>query len=547
MKYIFITGGVCSSLGKGVCAASIACLLEHAGFRVTLQKLDPYLNIDPGTMSPFQHGEVYVTDDGAETDLDLGTYERFTQHASFSRINSVSTGQIYDAVIRRERAGGYLGKTVQIIPHITDEIKARIKAAGKGHDILLVEIGGTVGDIESVPFLEAIRQFAFDVGRENAVFIHLTLVPWLSAAGEAKTKPTQHSVKELMQIGIVPDILMCRTLHDLSVEMREKLALFCNVDRDGVFAARNIDTTIYEIPQIYREQGLLSKVLSKLHLEHKDADLSEWNSRVRRWLEPEHHVTIVIAGKYTELQDAYKSIYEALMHAGAHHSAKIRILRVDTELLDGKTPSESVIILDGLEGAHGDFFGQVSGILIPGGFGSRGVEGMVMMARLAREKAIPCFGICLGMQVMAIDCARHILGLASANSSEFDPETPHPVISLLEEQKKVMDMGGTMRLGSYDAVIVSGTKMAAAYGNVAVVSERHRHRYEFTSHYRPQFEAAGVLFSAINPDNDLVEGIELNGHPWYLGVQSHPEFKSRLSEPSPLFAAFVEAAITTRF
>jgi len=350
-----------------------------------------------------------------------------------------------------------------------------------------------------------------------------------------------------MQIGIVPDILMCRTLHDLSVEMREKLALFCNVDRDGVFAARNIDTTIYEIPQIYREQGLLSKVLSKLHLEHKDADLSEWNSRVRRWLEPEHHVTIVIAGKYTELQDAYKSIYEALMHAGAHHSAKIRILRVDTELLDGKTPSESVIILDGLEGAHGDFFGQVSGILIPGGFGSRGVEGMVMMARLAREKAIPCFGICLGMQVMAIDCARHILGLASANSSEFDPKTPHPVISLLEEQKKVMDMGGTMRLGSYDAVIVSGTKMAAAYGNVAVVSERHRHRYEFTSHYRPQFEAAGVLFSAINPDNDLVEGIELNGHPWYLGVQSHPEFKSRLSEPSPLFAAFVEAAITTRF
>lgn len=546
MKYIFITGGVCSSLGKGVCAASIACLLEHAGFRVTLQKLDPYLNIDPGTMSPFQHGEVYVTDDGAETDLDLGTYERFTQHASFSRINSVSTGQIYDAVIRRERAGGYLGKTVQIIPHITDEIKARIKAAGKGHDILLVEIGGTVGDIESVPFLEAIRQFAFDVGRENAVFIHLTLVPWLSAAGEAKTKPTQHSVKELMQIGIVPDILMCRTLHDLSGEMREKLALFCNVDRDGVFAARNIDTTIYEIPQIYREQGLLSKVLSKLHLEHKDADLSEWNSRVRRWLEPEHHVTIVIAGKYTELQDAYKSIYEALMHAGAHHATKIRFLRVDTELLDGKTPSESVIILDGLEGAHGDFFGQVSGILIPGGFGSRGVEGMVMMARLARERAIPCFGICLGMQVMAIDCARHILGLASANSSEFDPETPHPVISLLEEQKKVMDMGGTMRLGSYDAVIVSGTKMAAAYGNVAVVSERHRHRYEFTSHYRPQFEAAGVLFSAINPDNDLVEGIELNGHPWYLGVQSHPEFKSRLSEPSPLFAAFVEAAITTR-
>jgi len=545
MKYIFVTGGVCSSLGKGVCAASIACLLEHAGFRVTLQKLDPYLNIDPGTMSPFQHGEVYVTDDGAETDLDLGTYERFTGQASFSRVNSVSTGQIYDTVIRRERAGGYLGKTVQIIPHITDEIKARIKTAGRGHEILIVEIGGTVGDIESVPFLEAIRQFAFDVGRENAVFIHLTLVPWLSAAGEAKTKPTQHSVKELMQIGIVPDILMCRTLHDLSPEMRDKLALFCNVDKDGVFAARNIDTTIYEIPQIYREEGLLKKVLAKLHLDDRDADLSEWNARVRCWLHPERETTIAVAGKYTEHQDAYKSIYEALMHAGAQHASRIRILRVDTELLEGKSLSESVIALDGLDEADGDFFGTVHGVLIPGGFGSRGVEGMVMMARLARERGIPCFGICLGMQVMAIDCARHLLGLASANSTEFDPATGHPVISLLEEQKKVSDMGGTMRLGSCDAVIIADTKMAQAYHNASLVSERHRHRYEFTSRYRAQFESAGVVFSAINPDNDLVEGIELGDHPWYLGVQSHPEFKSRLAAPAPLFTAFIGAAIKT--
>lgn len=546
MKYIFITGGVCSSLGKGVCAASIACLLEHAGFRTTLQKLDPYLNIDPGTMSPLQHGEVYVTDDGAETDLDLGTYERFTQHANFSRINSVSTGQIYDAVIRRERAGGYLGKTVQIIPHITDEIKARIRAASSGYDILLVEIGGTVGDIESVPFLEAIRQFAIDVGRENAIFIHLTLVPWLAAAGEAKTKPTQHSVKELMQLGIVPDILMCRTNRDISAEMREKLALFCNVDRDGVFAARNIDTTIYEIPNIYYKQGLLSKVLSKLHLEHKNADLSDWDSRVSRWLNPEKHVTIVLAGKYTKLQDAYKSIYEALMHAGAYHATKIRVLRVDTELLDGKTPSESVSILNEFEESHGDFFAQISGILIPGGFGARGVEGMIMMARLAREKAIPCFGICLGMQAMVIDCARHILGLTAANSTEFDPETPHPVISLLAEQRKTTDMGGTMRLGSYETIIRPGTKMAAAYDDVTIVNERHRHRYEFTLRYRSQFEDAGVLFSATSPNNDLLEGIELVGHPWYLGVQSHPEFKSRLPAPAPLFTAFVKAAITAR-
>lgn len=527
-RYIFVTGGVCSSLGKGVCAASIACLLENAGYQVSLQKMDPYLNIDPGTMSPFQHGEVYVTDDGAETDLDLGNYERFTTGASFSRVNSVTTGQIYEAVIKREREGGYLGKTVQIIPHITDEIKSRIKAAARDYDILIVEIGGTVGDIEGVPFLEAIRQFSRDVGKQNTLYVHLTLIPFLNSAQEAKTKPTQHSVKELMEIGISPDILMCRTTKPLTEEMRDKLALFCNVEREAVISARDINTTIYEIPLIYEEQGLGRILERKLGLKTQPADLKEWEKNVKTYLNPKKECTVAVAGKYIELQDSYKSIYEALIHGGIANSCRINIIKVDTEKVNDENAAS--------------IFREADGILVPGGFGVRGFEGMIRTARYARTSGTPYFGICLGLHVLTVEFARNVLGYTEATSTEFDSSTPHPVISLLEEQKKVTEMGGTMRLGAYTARLQQGSRIAQAY-KTREISERHRHRYEFANQYMDEFAAHGMVFSAINPDNDLVEGMELADHPWYAGVQFHPEFKSKPTRPAPLFSAFIKACI----
>ena len=542
MKYIFVTGGVCSSLGKGVAAASIACLLENAGYSVSMQKMDPYLNIDPGTMSPFQHGEVFVTDDGAETDLDLGNYERFTKNTTYSKINSVTTGQIYDTVIKRERQGGYLGKTVQIIPHITDEIKSRIKSAGRGHDILIVEIGGTVGDIESVPFLEAIRQFRRDVGKENALFIHLTLIPYLGAAQEAKTKPTQHSVKELQSIGIAPDILMCRTNKKLTEEMREKLALFCNVEPEAVIAAMDINTTIYEIPVIYREQGLARIIEKKLKLKSRESDLTRWAKKVETYLNPKKECTILVAGKYVALNDAYKSIYEALIHAGIDNSCKVNIIKLNTENLEGLSFNKIEAKLNKLKGADGDFMKNIQGILVPGGFGERGFEGMLTIARFAREKKIPYFGICLGLHVLSVEFARNVLGHKEATTTEIDPQTSYPVISLLEEQEKILAKGGTMRLGAYTGSVKKGSRLYKAYKNTTI-SERHRHRYEFENKYREEFEKAGMLFSVINRDNDLVEAMELQDHPWYVAVQFHPEFKSKPLAPAPLFTSFVKACL----
>jgi len=542
MKYIFVTGGVCSSLGKGVAAASIACLLENAGYSVSMQKMDPYLNIDPGTMSPFQHGEVFVTDDGAETDLDLGNYERFTRNSNCSRINSVTTGQIYDTVIKRERQGGYLGKTVQIIPHITDEIKSRIKSAGKGNDILIVEIGGTVGDIESVPFLEAIRQFRRDAGKENTLFIHLTLIPYLGAAQEAKSKPTQHSVKELQSIGISPDILMCRTNKQLTEEMREKLALFCNVEPEAVIAAMDINTTIYEIPVIYKQQGLARIIEKKLNLKYRKSDLSKWAKKVETYLNPKKECTILVAGKYVALNDAYKSIYEALIHAGIDNSSRVKIIKLNSEKLEGISFSKVESRLNKLEGTGGDFMKNVNGILVPGGFGERGFEGMLSIARFAREKKIPYFGICLGLHVLSVEFARNVLGHKEATTTEIDPMTPYPVISLLEEQEKVLAKGGTMRLGAYTGSVKKGSCLYRAYRNTTI-SERHRHRYEFENKYRSEFEQAGMVFSVINRDNDLVEAMELLDHPWYAAVQFHPEFKSKPLAPAPLFTAFIRACL----
>ena len=545
MKYIFVTGGVCSSLGKGVAAASIACLLENAGYNVSMQKMDPYLNIDPGTMSPFQHGEVFVTDDGAETDLDLGNYERFTRNTTYSKINSVTTGQIYDTVIKREREGGYLGKTVQIIPHITDEIKSRIKSAGRGHDILIVEIGGTVGDIESIPFLEAIRQFRRDAGKENVLFIHLTLIPYLGAAQEAKTKPTQHSVKELQSIGISPDILMCRTNKKLTEEMREKLALFCNVEPEAVIAAMDINTTIYEIPVIYKEQGLAKIIEKKLKLKSREADLSKWAKKVETYLNPKKQCTILVAGKYVALNDAYKSIYEALIHAGIDNSCKVNIIKLNTEKLEGVSYNKIAAKLNKLDGVNGDFLKNINGILVPGGFGERGFEGMLTIARFARENKIPYFGICLGLHVLSVEFARNVLGHKEATTTEIDPETPYPVISLLEEQEKILAKGGTMRLGAYNGSVKKGSRLHRAY-KTTTISERHRHRYEFENKYRKEFENAGMIFSVINKDNDLVEAMEVQDHPWYIAVQFHPEFKSKPLKPAPLFTGFIKACLENK-
>ncbi|MCG3196952.1 MAG: CTP synthase [bacterium] len=528
-KFIFVTGGVCSSLGKGVAAASIGSLLEGHGLSVTLQKFDPYLNVDPGTMSPYQHGEVYVTEDGAETDLDLGYYERFT-HSTVSRLSSVSTGQIYEAVIRRERRGGYLGKTVQVIPHVTDEIKSRIRllAENTGADVQICEIGGTVGDIESIPFLEAIRQFAHEEGRRNVLFIHVTLIPHVRAADELKTKPTQHSVMKLREIGIQPDLLLCRCDRDLDLDMKRKLALFCNVQAEAVLSARDITSTIYEIPLSYSREGLDRIVMDYLGLEGSPLDMSRWEDLVERIKNPVGTVRVAVVGKYSELQDAYRSIYEALLHGGAHHQHRVEIVKVNAEDI------EQHGIGGALQGIHG--------ILIPGGFGNRGIEGKIEVIRYARENRIPFFGICLGMQCATIEIARHLAGMERANSTEIDPNTPFPVISLLEEQMKIENMGGTMRLGAYHCHLVPGTRSREAYG-VPDMSERHRHRYEFNNKYREELEEAGLRVAGASPDGKLVEIIELPDHPWFVGVQFHPEFTSRPLRPQPLFREFIGAAV----
>lgn len=530
-KHIFVTGGVVSSLGKGLTSASIGMLLEQRGLRVRMQKLDPYLNVDPGTMSPFQHGEVYVLDDGSETDLDLGHYERFT-NSPLTRDANYTTGQIYLSVIEKERRGEFLGKTVQVIPHVTNEIKDCIhKLAGEDADVVITEIGGTVGDIESQPFLEAIRQFSLDVGKENCLYVHLTLVPYLKAAGELKTKPTQHSVGQLREIGIQPDILICRTEKSISREDKDKIALFCNVPRDAVIEEKDKDFSIYEVPLSLVEHGLDSLVVKRLGLTAGECDLTQWHELIHRLRNPKHEISIAVVGKYAEHRDAYKSIYEALDHAGIHHQAQIRIGRILSEDVENEGPERLLASYDG--------------ILIPGGFGERGIEGKVEAVRFAREKQIPFFGICLGMQCAAIEFGRNVVGLKNANSTEFDKDAENPVICLLDEQKKITNMGGTMRLGAQPAHLASGSIAQGAYGT-DVISERHRHRYEFNNAYRSQFAANGMKFTGLSPDESLVEIVEIPDHPWFLAVQYHPEFKSKPTKAQPLFAAFVKAAIQRR-
>jgi len=524
-KYLFVTGGVVSSLGKGLAAASMGALLENRGLEVQHLKLDPYINVDPGTMSPFQHGEVYVTDDGAETDLDLGHYERFTS-AKMTRKNNYTTGRIYQSVIQRERRGEYLGKTVQVIPHITDEIKAVIREAAGGADILIIEVGGTVGDIESLPFLEAIRQMKYDVGEENAVYAHVTLVPWIAAAGELKTKPTQHSVKELREIGIQPDILLCRSDRDIAKEMKDKIALFCNVDPSAVFTAKDV-TSIYEVPLAFHAEGVDDKLAELFNIWSRAPRLERWEAIVDGIKNPRKgEVHIGIVGKYVELAESYKSLNEALVHGGIAAGVRMKPVFIDSSKLEEGDLSE-------LE--------TVDGILVPGGFGVRGTEGKILACRYAREHKVPFFGICLGLQMAVIEFGRDLLGLERANSLEFDEATPHPVVTLMEEQKQVTDKGGTMRLGSYACALKEGTKARELYGQ-DLIHERHRHRFEFNNAYRPQYEAAGMVFSGVNTELGLVEMIELNNHPHFVGCQFHPEFKSKPFAPHPLFAGFVRAA-----
>ena len=529
-KYIFITGGVVSSLGKGIASASIGKLLEARGLKVTLIKCDPYINVDPGTMNPYQHGEVYVTDDGAETDLDLGHYERFT-NAKIDRDNNITTGKIYYSVISKERRGDYLGKTVQVIPHITDEIKQSIRKVSKGKDldVVIVEIGGTVGDIESLPFLEAIRQFNLEEGASNAINIHLTLVPYIKSADETKTKPTQHSVGKLREIGIQPDILLCRSEVPLRKEAREKIALFCNVREDRVIQALDVET-VYEVPVLFSRQGLDELIVSRLQLKSQKKDMSHWQKNVvERIKHPRKKVTIAVVGKYITLQDAYKSIYEALTHGGIANNTRIEVKKVDSEEIIKHGASE--------------YLNSVSGILIPGGFGYRGIEGKIKAVQYAREKRIPFLGICLGMQTAVIEFARNVCGLKGADSTEFDTKTPHPVISLLEEQKRVKFKGGTMRLGAYRCRITKGTKSFAAYKEL-YISERHRHRYEFNNTYREIMEKKGLVVAGIYPEKKLVEIIELKDHPWFVACQFHPEFKSKPDNPHPLFRNFTKASLT---
>ena len=529
MKYIFVTGGVVSSLGKGLAAASLGTLLELRGLKVVLQKLDPYLNVDPGTMNPFQHGEVYVLADGAETDLDLGHYERFT-NCVLTRANNLTSGQVYETVLAKERRGDYLGKTVQVIPHITDEIKSRIREVGanSGADIVITEIGGTTGDIEGLPFLEAIRQFILEVGSANAIIMHVTLVPFIKAAGELKTKPTQQSIAKLREIGLQPQVLICRTEMPLDEEVRQKLSLFCNVPLDAVIEAGDVDHTIYEAPLNLREEGLDSTVCRLLNLETKDPNLSDWKRFVQRVIAPKKRVRIAIVGKYIELQDAYKSIYESLTHAGAANDCGIDMVLVDAEDIE-------------IEGAE-KYLQGVAGILVPGGFGDRGVEGKIKASRYARESRTAFLGLCLGMQVATIEFARSVCGLEDANSTEFDPETKHPVIAILEEQKDVTDKGGSMRLGTWQTKILEGSLAHHVYGK-SEASERHRHRYEFNMHYRQLLEEKGLVISGTSPDGSLVELVELKNHPWYLACQYHPEFQSKPNAPHPLFKAFISASL----
>ena len=528
-KFIFVTGGVLSSLGKGLAAASIAAILECRGLRVTNQKLDPYINVDPGTMSPFQHGEVFVTDDGAETDLDLGHYERFTR-TTMGKMNNLTTGQVYFSVITKERRGDYLGKTVQVIPHITNEIKDFIKKTAEGFDVAIVEIGGTVGDIESLPFLEAIRQFRNEVGRENALFIHLTWVPFIKTAGEVKTKPTQHSVKALREIGIQPDILLCRTENFLSEDIKAKIALFCNVEVAAVFTAKDVEC-IYEVPLIFHREGLDQKIADLLNIWAGQPHLEEWEHVVESFLHPKEEVTIGIVGKYVNLADSYKSLNEALAHGGISNDCRVNLRFVDSEKIE---KVEIGGLLDG-----------VDGILVPGGFGSRGIEGMIAAVRRAREGNIPFLGICLGMQMAVVEYARNVCGMDGANSSEFDERTPYPVIDLMPEQKTVTEKGASMRLGAYPCVVSQGSFAAAAYQK-RKINERHRHRYEFNNAFKETLYEKGLRVTGVSPDGRLAEIVEIPKHPWFLGCQFHPEFKSRPTKPHPLFVEFIKAALKNK-
>jgi len=535
-KYVFVTGGVVSSLGKGLAAASIGCLLESRGLRVNMMKFDPYLNVDPGTMSPFQHGEVFVTDDGAETDLDLGHYERFT-HAPLSRDNNLTTGRIYEQIILKERRGDYLGKTVQVIPHVTNEIKnAMRKVSSNGADVTIVEIGGTVGDIESLPFLEAIRQMRQELGRENTVFVHLTLVPWIAAAQELKTKPTQHSVKELLSIGIQADLLLCRSERALGIEMKKKIALFCNVEERAVIGARTVPS-IYEVPLGFANEGVDSLILKYLHIEAPEANLTEWKALVDRCYNPKDEVHIGIVGKYVEYEDSYKSLKEALTHGAVSQNLKLNVTWIEAEGLESKFPDDRSYESQ-LEG--------FDGILVPGGFGKRGIEGMLNAIRYAREKQVPYFGICLGMQTACIEIARNVCGLKDANSSEFNPASPHRIIYKLRELLGVEEMGGTMRLGAWACVLQEGSLAAKAYGGATEISERHRHRYEFNREYEALLTGAGLSLTGTTPDATYVEIVELPGHPFFLGCQFHPEFKSKPLEPHPLFREFIIASYKNR-
>jgi CTP synthase len=525
-KFIFVTGGVLSSLGKGLAAASMSALLECRGLKVTNQKLDPYINVDPGTMSPFQHGEVFVTDDGAETDLDLGHYERFSS-TCMGKCNNLTTGQVYFSVITKERRGDYLGKTVQVIPHITNEIKDYISKTAAGYDVSIVEIGGTVGDIESLPFLEAIRQFRNEAGKQNAIFIHLTWVPFIKTAGEVKTKPTQHSVKALREIGIQPDILLCRTENLLSEDIKAKIALFCNVEVSAVFTAKDV-SCIYEVPLVFHKEGLDTKIVDLLNIWTGQPKLDAWEEVVSKFNNPPHEVCIGIVGKYVNLTDSYKSLNEALVHGGIANNCKVRLKFIDSEKVEA----------EGL----GNVLDDVDGVLVPGGFGIRGIEGMITAVQHARENNIPYFGICLGMQMAVVEYARNVCGLAKANSSEFDLQTPHPVIDLLPEQREVRDKGASMRLGAYPCVVSPDSFAFAAYGQKEI-SERHRHRYEFNNDYKKILTDKGLQITGASPDGRLAEIVEIKDHPWFLGCQFHPEFKSRPTKPHPLFSKFIEAAL----
>ena len=530
-KYVFVTGGVVSSLGKGIAAASLAAILESRGLKVTMIKLDPYINVDPGTMSPFQHGEVFVTEDGAETDLDLGHYERFIS-TKMHKPNNFTSGQIYESVLRKERRGEYLGKTVQVIPHITNEIQEFIQRGAASTfdgkpDVAVVEIGGTVGDIESQPFLEAIRQFAVEVGRENCLFIHVTLVPYLAASDELKSKPTQHSVKEMLSIGISPDIIVCRTEHPLTDDIKNKIALFCNVDKECVIENNNCDI-LYAVPMMLKEQRMDDVVIKKLGIECGERDLSDWEHMLEALRNPKQTVKIAMVGKYVELHDSYISVNEALKHGGIETRSAIDIDWIDSETLEGDVNLDEIL-------------GDVDGILVPGGFGSRGIEGKINACQYARTHGIPYLGICLGMQIAIIEFARHVLGMNDANSAEINPETPYPVIDILPEQKEVTDMGGTMRLGQYPCTLNPESKSYELYG-ASMIYERHRHRYEVNNDYRNDLLSGGMIFAGTSPDNHIVEMVEIPEHPWFVACQFHPEFKSRPNKPHPLFRGFVTAA-----